>query len=142
MRQMRNRDSHNFEAGHRGGTFATPVRLAYASGTKAFTITIGGGLAYGNTSVALTYSSDCPEGEPNFDSSVGAPAYDISVEEDTSGGALDWTTAKVQVTPFYTTPSRTGDTFWIVAMRRDGGTGGTVKGIAHWFMRAIVTSGE
>ena len=137
-RDLRDRDSYLFDSAMRGGTFTTPHRFAYASGTKTFSLTLASGVITG--SQTITFADDCSEGDPNFGA---APRVFIGIEEDSSGSGIAWGSNNIQVTVTMDNGSlaTTGVDLEIL-IYDPGSSSSLVEGIIHWHAIGDPTSGE
>lgn len=141
MSELRDNTAYNYERALRVGTNTTGVRRAMACGRKAWSITCSG--SNGSTTVAITFSSDAEDGNPNFDSGA-TPVVLFSLEEDDTGAEVDWGTNPadhVQAWIETGTLAYTGCTITIDVKNAAGATD-VYNGFLHWMATAAVTSGE
>ncbi len=141
---FRDNIAYNSEHATRTGTNAAGVRLAYARGRTAFTVTIDGS-GDGASTVTITYATDALDGDPNFLSSE-TPVFTYNLEQDGTGSAwssfyaIAWNTG---IQHFITTRADADETVAIqINIANSSDTSATVKGWVNWRADAIVASGE
>jgi hypothetical protein len=141
VRDLRDRDSYLFDSAMRCGTFATPHRFVYASGRIDFSVSLSS--STGTVQKVIDYSADIPEGDPNLLSTGITPRVSFGYEEDTSGGALNWTTNLIQATATVkdSTNLYTGMTVDIIVYSGVAATG-TVTGFLMFHVIGDPVSGE